>query len=327
MKKKSSHSRKPTGIQNPDHPFHSFAKKKQVSKKSHPEDTKKVKIAKRRSVPGSFKNTAVRQTTDQAPVTSSDILPLNKFLAHTGLCARRKAADYIKAGDVSVNGIIIEEPGFKVCEKDVVKFKGKKLYLQKNPVYVLLNKPKGYITTTHDPQERRTVMELVARATHERIYPVGRLDRNTSGLLLLTNDGELAQQLAHPANQVKKLYHVSLDKALTKHHFEKIIEGIELEDGIARVDALAYEDQDDKKQIGIEIHSGRNRIVRRIFEQLGYEVKALDRVLYAGLTKKNIPRGKWRMLTPREIVVLKHLKGSRNSGKKPQEAGDSNNHQ
>lgn len=320
MKKKSSQKRKPTGIQNPDHPFHSFAKKKQVPKKSRTEDPKKLKGPKRKSQ-GNFKNTPVRQNADRAPVTSTEILPLNKFLAHTGLCARRKAAEYIKAGDVSVNGIIVEEPGFKVSDKDIVQYKGKKLFLQREPVYVLLNKPKGYITTTHDPLERKTVMELVARATDERIYPIGRLDRNTSGLLLLTNDGELAQELAHPANNVKKLYHVTLDKGLTKHHFEKIIAGIELEDGVARVDALAYEDPDDKKQIGIEIHSGRNRIVRRIFEHLGYEVKALDRVIYAGLTKKNLPRGKWRMLTPREVVLLKHLNGGRKGGGRQQEAG------
>lgn len=215
--------------------------------------------------------------------------------------------DYIKAGEVSVNGKAITEPGFKVTQQDSIFLQGKKLFLEVEPVYILLNKPKGYITTTDDPRDRKTVMELISRATTERVYPVGRLDRNTSGLLLLTNDGDLAQHLTHPSNEIKKLYHVTLDKPLTKHDFEYILNGIELEDGLAKIDALAYEDEEDKTQIGIEIHSGRNRIVRRIFEHLGYEVEVLDRVLYAGLTKKNLPRGKWRMLTYREVVLLKHF--------------------
>ncbi|GEP94617.1 pseudouridine synthase [Chitinophaga cymbidii] len=235
-------------------------------------------------------------------------MPLNKFIAHCGICSRRKAVDYIKEGQVLVNDEKIIEPAFKVTAKDVVKLNDKRIYLQKNLVYVLLNKPKGYITTTDDPEGRKTVMELVEDAAEERLFPVGRLDRNTSGLLLLTNDGELAQKLAHPKHNIKKIYHVELDKPLTKAHFEAIIAGVTLEDGQALVDALGYVDNKDKKQVGIEIHSGKNRIVRRIFEHLEYQVEKLDRVMYAGLTKKNINRGKWRFLTEKEVILLKHFK-------------------
>ncbi|AWO01043.1 pseudouridine synthase [Chitinophaga alhagiae] len=235
-------------------------------------------------------------------------MPLNKFIAHCGICSRRKAVDYIKEGRVTVNGEKIIEPAFKVTGKDAVKLDDKRILLQKNLVYVLLNKPKGYITTTDDPEGRQTVMELVEDAAEERLYPVGRLDRNTSGLLLLTNDGELAQKLAHPKHNIKKIYHVELDKPLTKADFEKILGGVTLEDGAAFVDALGYVDSKDKKQIGIEIHSGKNRIVRRIFEHLQYSVEKLDRVMYAGLTKKNLNRGKWRFLTDKEVILLKHFK-------------------
>lgn len=233
--------------------------------------------------------------------------PLNKFLAHTGLCARRKAVEFIKEGAVTVNGRVVTEPGFKVTAADDVRYQDKKLSLKIEPVYILLNKPKGCITTTSDPRARHTVMDIVASATRQRVYPVGRLDRNTSGLLLLTNDGDLAQLLAHPSNNIVKVYHVTLDRALTKNDFERIGAGVTLDDGHAPVDHLAYEDPDDRTQIGIEIHSGRNRIVRRIFEFMGYEVKALDRVLYAGLTKKNLPRGKWRFLSEKEVLNLKHF--------------------
>ncbi|UYQ92268.1 pseudouridine synthase [Chitinophaga horti] len=243
-----------------------------------------------------------------APKESSDEMPLNKYLAHSGLCSRRKAVDYIKDGKVTVNGVQVLEPATKVTPRDLVKLNEKKLTISKNLVYVLLNKPKGYITTTDDPEGRQTVMELVADATDERVFPVGRLDRNTSGLLLLTNDGDLAQKLAHPKHNIKKIYHVGLDKPLTKADFEKILQGVELEDGVANVDALGYVDNKDKSQIGIEIHSGKNRIVRRIFEHLEYKVEKLDRVMYAGLTKKNINRGKWRFLTEKEVILLKHFK-------------------
>lgn len=238
----------------------------------------------------------------------SNEMPLNKYISHCGICSRRKAVDFIKEGHVTVNGEKIEEPAFKVTPKDVVTLKDKRIFIQKNLVYVLLNKPKGYITTTDDPEGRQTVMELVTEAAEERLFPVGRLDRNTSGLLLLTNDGELAQKLAHPKHNIKKIYHVELDKPLTKADFDQIIAGVTLEDGLALVDALAFVDTKDKKQIGIEIHSGKNRIVRRIFEHLGYQVEKLDRVMYAGLTKKNVNRGKWRFLSEKEVILLKHFK-------------------
>ena len=237
-------------------------------------------------------------------------MPLNKFIAHCGICSRREAADLVKLGKVSVNGTPVSEPGFKVSAKDIVKVNGKKASITKNLVYILLNKPKDYITTTEDPQQRKTVLDLVKHATSERIYPVGRLDRNTSGVLLLTNDGELAQKLAHPKHEIKKVYHVVLNKPLTKIDFDKITAGITLEDGPAHVDVLAYADAKDRTQVGIEIHSGRNRIVRRIFEFLGYDVRGLDRVMYAGLTKKNVQRGKYRMLTEKEIRILKYLNSS-----------------
>jgi len=249
-----------------------------------------------------------RKPKHNGPVAEGEGMPLNKYIAHCGLCSRRKAVDLIKEGKVTVNGKPVLEPAFKVTSKDAVKVANKAVSLQKNLVYILLNKPKGYITTTDDPEGRQTVMELIGDATSERVFPVGRLDRNTSGLLLLTNDGELAQKLAHPRHNIKKIYHVSLDKALTKADFEQILAGVTLEDGVALVDALGYVDSKDKTQIGIEIHSGKNRIVRRIFEHLGYNVEKLDRVMYAGLTKKNVNRGKWRLLSEKEVILLKHFK-------------------
>ena len=223
--------------------------------------------------------------------TVSGNMPLNKFIAHSGICGRREAAEMVKKGLVKVNGAVVTEPGHKVISQDEVHVNGQKIFLAKNLVYILLNKPKDYITTTDDPQGRKTVLDLIGKATTERIYPVGRLDRNTSGVLLFTNDGELAQKLTHPRNEIKKVYHVTLDKPLEKNDFEKILKGIVLEDGPATVDVLAYADIKDKTKVGVEIHSGRNRIVRRIFEALGYDVKNLDRVIFAGLTKKNIERG------------------------------------
>lgn len=239
---------------------------------------------------------------------TTDKMPLNKFISHAGICGRREAAELVKQGVVKVNGKTISEPGFKVASTDEVNVNGKKIFLAKNLVYILLNKPKDYITTTEDPKGRKTVIDLVSRATTERVYPVGRLDRNTTGVLLFTNDGELAQKLTHPSNEIKKVYHVTLDKALTKNDFDKILSGLVLEDGPVKVDALAFADIKDKTQIGIEIHSGRNRIVRRIFESLGYDVKNLDRVIFAGLTKKNVEKGKWRFLKEKEVRDLKHFK-------------------
>ncbi len=237
-------------------------------------------------------------------------MPLNKYLAHCGVTSRRDAIPLIKEGKVKVNGTVITEPGFKVTETDEVVFNGKKLFVTKNLVYILLNKPKDYITTTDDPQGRKTVLQLVKGATAERIYPIGRLDRNTSGVLLLTNDGELTQKLSHPSYNITKVYEVKLDKPLAKGDFDKILKGIVLEDGIIRADSLAYADARDKSVIGIEIHSGRNRIVRRIFEHLGYDVKGLDRVMYANLTKKNVERGKWRYLSEKEVRLLKYMNAS-----------------
>lgn len=234
-------------------------------------------------------------------------MPLNKFIAHSGVAARRDAADLVKKGLVKVNGKVITEPGYKVLPKDEVRVNGKKISLQKNLVYILMNKPKDYITTTDDPQGRKTVLDIIKDATTERVYPVGRLDRNTSGVLLLTNDGELAQKLTHPSNEIKKVYHVTLNKPLEKKDFDIILKGVKLEDGPASVDVLAYADIKDKTQVGVEIHSGRNRIVRRIFEHLGYDVKNLDRVIFAGLTKKNVDRGKWRFLSEKEVRDLKYF--------------------
>jgi 23S rRNA pseudouridine2605 synthase len=238
---------------------------------------------------------------------NANLMPLNKFISHSGICSRRDAAEMIKQGKVKVNNELVTEPGHKVSSKDEIRLNGKKIFLEKNLVYILLNKPKDYITTTSDPQNRKTVIDLISRATPERIYPVGRLDRNTSGVLLFTNDGELSQKLTHPSNEVKKIYAVTLNKPLEKRDFEKILSGVTLEDGLASVDVLAYADPKDKTQLGVEIHSGKNRIVRRIFEHLGYDVKNLDRVMFAGLTKKNVERGKWRFLTEKEVRELKYF--------------------
>lgn len=243
-----------------------------------------------------------------APSSSSALMPLNKFIAHAGICSRRDAAELVKDGKVKVNNELVTEPGHKVSEKDEIKVNGKRIFTAKDLVYILLNKPKDYITTTDDPQNRKTVLDLIRRATDQRVYPVGRLDRNTSGVLLFTNDGELAQKLTHPSNEIKKVYAVTLDKPLEKNDFDQILKGVSLEDGPASVDVLAYADVKDKTQIGVEIHSGRNRIVRRIFEHLGYSVKNLDRVIFAGLTKKNIERGKWRFLSEKEVRDLKYFK-------------------
>ena len=265
----------------------------------------------------------VLKTMEKAQTTTDVAMPLNKFLAHCGICSRRDAIAIIATNTVKVNDTICTEPGYKVQPTDVVEYNGKKLFVTKNLVYILLNKPKDYITTTDDPQGRKTVLELIRQATIERVYPIGRLDRNTSGVLLLTNDGDLTQKLSHPSYEITKIYQVKLDKNLTKNDFDKIITGLTLEDGPVIVDALAYSDAKDKSIIGIEIHSGRNRIVRRIFESLGYDVKGLDRVMYAGLTKKNVERGKWRYLSEKEIRVLKYLNESKRGKKAPNK--DENN--
>jgi len=235
------------------------------------------------------------------------LIRLNRYISNAGVCSRRKADELIQAGEISVNGTVVTELGTKVDPaKDEVRHNGERLKREKM-VYVLLNKPKDFITTTDDPEDRKTVMHLVATATKDRIYPVGRLDRNTTGLLLLTNDGNLADKLTHPRNNVGKMYQLELDKNLAQGDFNKLRFGVQLEDGFIKPDDISYVQGGSKRDIGMQIHSGKNRIVRRMFEFLGYEVLKLDRVVYAGLTKKDLPRGRWRYLEEREIGQLKRL--------------------
>jgi 23S rRNA pseudouridine2605 synthase len=284
-----------------------FRKEKKLIKKERAEAIdKRFEQRRRPQAPPTPPPDARKQTA----AVSKEELPLNKFISHSGVCGRREAAEIVKAGKVKVNGELITEPGFKVKGTDEVKVNGKKITLQKNMVYILLNKPKDYLTTTSDPQGRQTVLQLIQHATNERVYPIGRLDRNTTGVLLLTNDGDLAQKLSHPRFEIKKIYEVKLDKPLTKKDFETLLNGLNLEDGFIAPDSLAYADAKDKSVIGIEIHSGRNRIVRRMFEFLGYDVRGLDRVLYANLTKKNVERGKWRFLSEKEVRLLKYMNQS-----------------
>ena len=237
-------------------------------------------------------------------VDPNDPIRLNKFLANAGVCSRREADEFITAGVVSVNGVVVTELGTKIKRGDEVKFHDQAVSIERK-IYVLLNKPKDTVTTSDDPQARRTVMDLVKGACDERIYPVGRLDRNTTGVLLLTNDGDLASKLTHPKYLKKKIYHVHLDKNLTKADMEQIAAGIQLDDGEIHADAISYTDDFKKDEVGIEIHSGKNRIVRRIFESLGYKVVKLDRVFFAGLTKKGLRRGEWRYLTEQEVNFLR----------------------
>ena len=237
-------------------------------------------------------------------IDPNEPIRLNKFLANAGICSRREADEFIEAGVVTVNGEVVTEMGVKVSRQDDVRFHNEPVTLEQK-VYVLLNKPKDYVTTIDDPQQRKTVMDLVKGACPERIYPVGRLDRNTTGVLLLTNDGALASKLTHPKYLKKKVYHVFLDKKISAYDMQQIRNGLTLEDGEIHVDAVEYANEKDKNQVGIEIHSGRNRIVRRIFESLGYHVTKLDRVQFAGLTKKNVRRGDWRFLTEKEVDMLR----------------------
>lgn len=291
-----------------------FKQEKKVAKKErkeaierHFEEKRKLKLQPQAATPD--KSSSAKKKVEKTTFDNS-LIPLNKYIAHSGVCSRRDAAELIKQGKATVNGKPVTEPGTRVAMSDTIKLNGKKITPSRHFVYILLNKPKDYITTTEDPQGRKTVLSLVKQATTERVYPVGRLDRNTSGVLLLTNDGDLAQKLAHPKHEIKKVYHVTLDRPLIKQDFEKIASGIQLEDGLATVDAIAYAEAKDKTEVGLEIHSGRNRIVRRIFEHLGYDVRGLDRVMYAGLTKKNVQRGKWRLLNDKEIRILKYLNAS-----------------
>jgi len=244
-----------------------------------------------------------KQSLEKATPTTTR---LNKYIAQAGVCSRREADVLIEAGKIKVNGKTITEMGYQVQAGDKVYY-GSKLLSKEKLVYLLLNKPKDFITTTDDPHERKTVMTLVGKACEERIYPVGRLDRNTTGVLMLTNDGELSKKLTHPSHEVSKVYQVELDMPITEDHVDKIREGLTLEDGSIKVDEIAVLDRS-MQHLGVEIHSGRNRIVRRIFESLGYEVMRLDRVMFAGLTKKDLPRGKWRFLKDKEVIRLKYLK-------------------
>lgn len=250
-------------------------------------------------------STARPHKTQEAPIeTQAETIRLNRYIANSGVCSRREADKLIARGLVTVNGQVVTEMGQQVKRNDEVRFEGKKL----NPeakVYILINKPKDMVTTTSDPEGRRTVLDLIEEACEERVYPVGRLDRNTTGVLLMTNDGDLSKKLTHPSSEIRKIYHVFLNKPLEKEHLSLIKKGIELEDGLIQPDEVSYADPIDTTQVGIVIHSGRNRIVRRIFEHLGYTVEKLDRVYFAGLTKKNLPRGKWRFLSKDEIKFLK----------------------
>jgi len=235
------------------------------------------------------------------------LVRLNRYLAQSGICSRREADDLIKAGVVSVNGKIVTEMGTKVYPSDKIHYGGQRLSMEKKR-YVLLNKPKDFITTTDDPRDRRTVMNLIATACTERLYPVGRLDRHTTGVLLMTNDGDLAKKLTHPSHGAEKIYHVTLDRSVTKADLVALVEGIELEDGPAQADEAAYVQGATKREVGLKIHMGRNRIVRRMFEHLGYDVLKLDRVVFAGLTKKDVPRGEWRHLSDKEVLFLSKRK-------------------
>lgn len=263
---------------------------------------KKVIVLKKREKPSSQREKPVIRRSTQKRAADTE-MRLNRFIANAGICSRRDADKYISAGLVTVNGKVVSELGVKVKTTDDVRFDGRRLIPEKK-VYLVLNKPKDYVTTTDDPYAEHMVIDLVKNACPERIYPVGRLDKSTTGVLLFTNDGELSDKLTHPSHRVKKIYQVSLDKPLTKNDMLKIAEGIELEDGLIAADAINYV-EGNKSEIGLEIHSGRNRIVRRIFEHLGYRVKKLDRVFFAGITKKNVSRGKWKFLSEKEVQFLK----------------------
>ncbi len=284
-------NKKKTG---PKKPFQQF--KRSPSSLSRPDTTPFSRRPKK----------VIEKTQAQEESQGPELMRLNKYIAHSGVCARRQAAEFVKAGKVTVNGAIEINPGYVVQPGDKVALKGQLLRVEEKRVYLLMNKPKNVITTASDERGRRTVLDLVGRKVKERIFPVGRLDRMTTGLLLLTNDGELAQKLSHPSYKVRKFYHVTLDKSVSQADLDKIRTGIELEDGIAKVDGADYV-EGVKKEVGIELYLGKNRIIRRIFESLGYEVIKLDRTYYAGLTKKDIGRGRFRHLTEQEVIMLKHF--------------------
>jgi 23S rRNA pseudouridine2605 synthase len=308
-KKRSSENEESSAFKKPYKSGGAPYPKKKFSSK-FPEEQVAKEPAKRKP----FKSKGSREEEDLyvEEVIVSDEIRLNKYLSHAGVASRRKADELIKEGKVTVNGQVVTEMGYKVLRTDKVVFEGKSLNPEKK-YYILVNKPKDFITTVSDERNRKTVMDLIRSAygqmkNNPRLYPVGRLDRNTTGVLLITNDGELAQKLTHPSTEVKKVYHVVLNKKLHKEDFDKIAEGgVVLEDGIAEVDEIAYPNSKNKAEIGVEMHTGKNRFVRRIFEALGYEVEKLDRVYFAGLTKKDLPRGRWRFLKEEEVRLLKHF--------------------
>ncbi len=249
-------------------------------------------------------------------MSETEGMRLNKYIAHCGICSRRQAADRVKAGKVMVNDQVVREPFYQIQKGDVVRYEGKVVQPEGKKVYLLMNKPKNVITTVSDEKGRKTVMDLIRNRVRERVFPVGRLDRQTTGLLLLTNDGELAQQMMHPSYRIKKIYHVTLERPVTEADIERIKAGLTLEDGPVKVDQVGYLDHD-RRRIGIELHSGRNRIIRRIFEHLNYQVERLDRVYLGGLTKKDLPRGFVRHLTPREVIMIKHFSGKTKAPEDP----------
>lgn len=265
-------------------------------------DDEAAEIKDRLIKKGTAKRSSTKKTTKE--FNPLDPVRLNKYIASAGVCSRREADELIREGKVKINGKVVTEMGIKVAPTDRIEVRGKVLNPEKK-VYILLNKPKDTVSTVSDPHAERTVLDLIDHPGHERIYPVGRLDRNTTGVLLLTNDGDLTKKLTHPSYNKKKIYHVLLDKVITKAELQQILEGIELDDGPIAADTISYANENDKREVGIELHSGKNRIVRRIFEHLGYHVDKLDRVYFAGLTKKNVPRGKWRYLSEKEISMLK----------------------
>jgi 23S rRNA pseudouridine2605 synthase len=292
-KRTAAKGNKPSG-NDKEVPFGKFRHKKPAIEKPEASDTEKNRGTKGKG------GAQVRGKSFSEPKS----IRLNRYIANSGVCSRREADEYILAGHVHVNDKLVKEVGTKVTYSDIVRFKGKKLNPEKK-VYLLLNKPKDYITTVDDPHAKRTVMELVRNSCRERIYPVGRLDRNTTGLLLFTNDGELTKKLTHPSHKIIKIYQAGLDRPLERADMEKIASGLELDDGPVQVDEISWIDESDKSKIGIQLHSGKNRIIRRIFKHLDYDVVKLDRVFFAGLTKKNLPRGKWRFLDEKEVNRLK----------------------
>lgn len=276
-------------------------------KRQRPAAKKSSRGTAKKSSQGNAKKSSqgtAKKSSQDASIKSGDLIRLNKYIASAGICSRREADQLISAGLISVNGKTVSQLGSKVNPGDEVRYNGERIRTERKR-YLLLNKPKDYVTTTDDPKERKTVMLLIRDACQERVYPVGRLDRNTTGVLLFTNDGELAKKMTHPSSNKKKIYHVFLNKSLSSGDLNKLAEGITLEDGFIQPDAISYASTENKREVGLEIHSGRNRIVRRMFESLGYRVEKLDRVYFGGLTKKNLPRGKWRFLTEKEVTRLK----------------------